>query len=68
MMALPKPASMGENEHSPMSASHVSVVIATYRRPGMLRDAVRSLWEAAAPEGVSVEIIVIDNDPDGTVR
>jgi glycosyltransferase involved in cell wall biosynthesis len=43
----------------------VSVVIATYRRPALLRDTVLSLRDAAVPDGVAVEVVVIDNDPDG---
>ena len=51
-----------------MKPVHVSIVIATYRRPAMLRDAVLSLRGMTVPEGVSQEVVVIDNDPDGSAR
>jgi succinoglycan biosynthesis protein ExoM len=44
-----------------------SVVIPTYRRPG---DLARAIASVVAQQGVaaSFEIIVVDNDPDGSVR
>lgn len=47
-----------------MSDLNVSVVICTYRRPEMLRDAVSSLFYLATHDELKYEVIVIDNDPD----
>lgn len=41
----------------------VSVVIPTFRRPGPLRDAIES---ALAQTGVDVEVIVVDDSPEGS--
>jgi glycosyltransferase involved in cell wall biosynthesis len=51
-----------------VSTNLFSLVIATYRRPDMVRDTLLSLDKLAVPEGVGVEILVIDNDPDGSAR
>ena len=44
----------------------VAIGIATYRRPDLLDDLLRSLSEMTAPCAVSV--YVVDNDPDGSGR
>lgn len=49
-----------------MKLATVSIVIATYRRPEMLRDCVLSLRDLTIPPGVAVEVLVIDNDPAGS--
>jgi glycosyltransferase involved in cell wall biosynthesis len=41
----------------------ISIVIATYRRPAMLRDSVLSLRSLNIPSNVSLEVLVVDNDP-----
>ncbi len=41
-----------------------SVCIATYRRPPLLERLLRSLENQILPEGVEMEIIVVDNDAD----
>jgi glycosyltransferase involved in cell wall biosynthesis len=46
----------------------VSVVISTYRRQDMLRDALASMRTLAVCEGLSYELLVIDNDPQGSSR
>jgi glycosyltransferase involved in cell wall biosynthesis len=51
-----------------MSATLTSLVIATYRRPDMLRDTLISLEKLIVPDGAAVEIVVIDNDPEGSAR
>jgi len=43
----------------------VSVVIPTFRRHGPLREAIES---ALAQEGVDVEVIVVDDSPEGSAR
>jgi GT2 family glycosyltransferase len=43
----------------------VSVVIPTFRRPELLREAIDS---ALTQEGVSTEIVVIDDSPEGSAR
>jgi glycosyltransferase involved in cell wall biosynthesis len=43
----------------------VSVVIPTFRRPALLREAIGS---ALAQQGVSTEVIVIDDSPEGSAR
>lgn len=43
----------------------VSVIVPTYRRPAMLREAVQS---ALSQEGVEVEVIVLDDSPEGSGR
>lgn len=44
----------------------ISVCIATYRRQGMLADLLESLAGQQLEAGVNLEIVVVDNDPDGT--
>jgi GT2 family glycosyltransferase len=48
-----------------MNAIDVTVIIPTYRRPEQLVDAVES---ARAQDGVSLEICVIDDSPEGSAR
>lgn len=45
-----------------------SIVIATYRRPGMLADTLRSLLTMRFPSRCHIETIVVDNDPEATSR
>ena len=42
----------------------ISVCVATYRRPAGLARLLESLQRQKLPDGVSVEIWVVDNDPD----
>ena len=51
-----------------MKPTLISVVIATYRRQAMLRDTVASLAALRVPEAVTLEVIIIDNDPEATAR
>ena len=51
-----------------MKPTLVTILIATYRRPEMLRDAVLSLRGVIVPDGVSLEVVVVDNDPAGSAR
>ncbi len=44
----------------------VSVCVATYRRPASLARLLESLWRQKLPDGVGLEVIVVDNDPEGT--
>lgn len=46
----------------------VSIVIASYRRLEMLRDTVISLCDLQQPEGVSVEVLIVDNDPEAEAK
>lgn len=46
----------------------VSVAIATYRRPALLRDALLGLREQHTRPGDTYEVMVIDNDPDGSAK
>lgn len=43
----------------------VSVVICTFNRLAMLRRAVRTARDQRLPKGVSAEVVVVDNSPDG---
>ena len=43
----------------------ISVVIPTFRRPGLLAEALRS---ALAPSGVTLEVLVLDDSPEGSAR
>lgn len=45
--------------------AEVSVVVPTFRRPGALGEALRS---ALAQEDVAVEVLVVDDCPDGSAR
>ncbi|MFL5581625.1 MAG: glycosyltransferase family 2 protein [Gemmatimonadaceae bacterium] len=47
------------------AAPTVSVVIPTFRRPAELREAIES---ALAQSGVTVEVIVVDDSPEGSAR
>lgn len=49
----------------PGTAPEISVVIPTFRRPAELRQALESV---AAQGGVHVEVIVVDDCPDGSAR
>jgi len=44
----------------------VSVIIPTFRRPEGLRRAAESILAQANPCGLSIELIIVDNDPDGS--
>lgn len=46
-------------------AVDISVIIPTFRRPDMLREAVRS---ALAQDGPAVEVVVVDDSPEGSAR
>lgn len=43
-----------------------SICVATYRRPALLGRLLESLLRQELPDGVDIEIIVVDNDPDRT--
>ncbi|MCJ2132199.1 glycosyltransferase family 2 protein [Methylobacterium sp. E-045] len=43
----------------------VSVVICTFNRPALLAEAVRTARAQHLPPGISAEIVVVDNAPDG---
>ena len=51
-----------------MNPLRVSLVIASYRRLAMLQDTIASLAEMQIPHDVDVEVIVVDNDPEGGAR
>ena len=46
----------------------VSIIIPTFRRPDGLAKAVRSVVAQANPCGLVLEILIVDNDPDGSGR
>lgn len=60
------------NESEPAArdekAPLASLIIATYRRPAMLRDTLLGLREQMTRFGDSYEVVVIDNDPDGSAQ
>src|SRR4051812_26172269 len=41
----------------------LDVVVATYTRPLLLRRALQSLFTAARPVDLAVQIVIVDNDP-----
>jgi glycosyltransferase involved in cell wall biosynthesis len=47
-----------------MTLTKVDILIATYRRPAMLRDSVLSLLGMKIPSDVSLRVLIIDNDPE----
>ena len=47
---------------------HVAVCILTYHRPEGLRAALQGIGALQPPDGAEVEVIVVDNDPDGSGR
>ena len=49
-----------------MSGADLTVAICTFRRPDGLRATLRGLGACARLDGVSIEVLVIDNDPDGS--
>lgn len=51
-----------------MPSATVSVVICTYNRPILLARAVGTARDQALPTGVTAEIAVVDNAPDGSAR
>ena len=46
-------------------APDITVITATYRRPAQVQDALRS---ALGQTGVRIEVIVVDDCPDGSAR
>lgn len=44
----------------------VSVIIPTFRRPKGLKRAAQSVLSQANPCGLRVELVIVDNDPDGS--
>jgi succinoglycan biosynthesis protein ExoM len=46
----------------------IAIAACTYRRPLMLDQCLRSLLSQLPPEGAKVEIVVVDNQPDGGNR
>jgi succinoglycan biosynthesis protein ExoM len=44
--------------------STVGIVICTFNRPQLLRRAIRSCIAQQHPEGIGIEILVVDNSPD----
>lgn len=46
----------------------VTVVVPTMRRPAPLRRALASLFAQETPPGATLEIVVVDNSPDGDAR
>ena len=46
----------------------LAICVATYKRPAMLERLVRSLNAMQRPEGVRLELRIIDNDRDGSAR
>jgi glycosyltransferase involved in cell wall biosynthesis len=49
--------------HPKTTAPDVSVIIATFRRPQPLQEAIRSVLDQ---EGVTVEVLVMDDSPEGS--
>lgn len=47
---------------------HIDVCIASYKRPQLLARLLTSIAAQKLPEGISLAVIVVDNDPDGTAR
>lgn len=52
----------------PVGQRACSVCIATYRRPERLEKLLTSLSDQDVPEDVSLEILVVDNDPGGGAK
>ncbi|HAQ36215.1 MAG: glycosyl transferase [Maricaulis sp.] len=46
----------------------ISVIIPTFRRPEGLHRAVTSILAQANPCGLTIELVVVDNDPEGSAR
>lgn len=46
----------------------ISICICTFRRPEGLHLAVSSALRQALPDGIAVEIVIVDNDPAGSAR
>ncbi|MEY4730745.1 MAG: hypothetical protein RL020_1903 [Pseudomonadota bacterium] len=47
---------------------HIDICIASYKRPQLLARLLVSLGEQQLPEDVTIGIIVVDNDPQGTAH
>ncbi len=45
-----------------------SVCIATYKRPSNLKDLIFSIEKQSMPDGGKIEIIIVDNDPEGSAK
>jgi succinoglycan biosynthesis protein ExoM len=49
-------------------APHIDVCIASYKRPQLLARLLASIAQQRLPDGVTLGVIVVDNDPAGTAR
>jgi succinoglycan biosynthesis protein ExoM len=58
----------GAERSGPAGQRTCSVCVATYRRPELLEKLLASLSDQDVPEDVSLEIIVVDNDPGGGAK
>ena len=47
---------------------HVAICLLTMHRPDGLRDVLRGIAALVPPADVTVEVVVVDNDPDGSGR
>ena len=48
--------------------SSVLVAVCTYKRPKMLADAITSIKNLIVPDGVKVEVLVVDNDVESSAK
>src|SRR5438105_6517932 len=65
------PASAPSPQTASAGASNIiicSVCIAAYKRPDLLENLLTSLVNQVLPEDVTLEIIVVDNDPEESAR
>ena len=46
----------------------IAICVATYKRPELLINCIKSIMQLEAPEEYKVIVIVVDNDNDGTAR
>jgi glycosyltransferase involved in cell wall biosynthesis len=67
---LPSPETIleGSNRSQVADRPLVSIVIPTFRRPGMLRDLLLSIGNLKTRAGHCHEVLVIDNDPSGSAQ
>jgi cellulose synthase/poly-beta-1,6-N-acetylglucosamine synthase-like glycosyltransferase len=57
---------MAENYQGASMPISVSVILPTFRRPDGLRRAADSILAQANPCGLKLELVIVDNDPDGS--
>lgn len=67
-MHRPRPHDVNEMSQAGPTVDQVVVAIVTYRRPDELKRLLTALNEIEVDDSFSVEVVVVDNDPEGSAE